>query len=51
MDENNERMNVVERLEKSVNELSDLKFALDASSIVAITDRKGIIHYVNNEFC
>ncbi|WP_313799713.1 PAS domain S-box protein [Cytobacillus sp.] len=42
---------VVDELKKSVNELSDLKFALDASSIVAITDQKGIIHYVNDQFC
>ncbi len=42
---------VVEELKKSVNELIDLKFALDASSIVAITDQKGIIKYVNNQFC
>ncbi|WP_102275039.1 sensor histidine kinase [Cytobacillus massiliigabonensis] len=42
---------VVEELKKSVNELSDLKFALDSSSIVAITDQKGTIHYVNDQFC
>lgn len=42
---------VVEELKKSVNELIDLKFALDASSIVAITDQKGTIKYVNNQFC
>lgn len=34
-----------------LNELVDLKFALDASSIVAITDRRGVINYVNEEFC
>ncbi|WP_394140364.1 PAS domain-containing sensor histidine kinase [Cytobacillus oceanisediminis] len=42
---------VVAELKKSVNELMDLKFALDASSIVAITDQKGTIKYVNNQFC
>ncbi|MBT2689293.1 PAS domain S-box protein [Bacillus sp. ISL-47] len=42
---------VVSELKKSVNELIDLKFALDASSIVAITDQKGTIKYVNNQFC
>lgn len=41
---------VLEELEKSMQELVDLKFALDASSIIAITDEKGIIKYVNEQF-
>ena len=42
---------VVEELRNSIHELMDLKFALDASSIVAITDQKGTITDVNKQFC
>ncbi|MBK5214989.1 MAG: PAS domain-containing protein [Flavobacteriaceae bacterium] len=45
---------VIERttqLQKSLKEISDYKYALDESSIVAITDEKGIIKEVNNNFC
>lgn len=42
---------VVEELETSIKELSDLKLALDESSIVAITNSKGKITYVNDQFC
>jgi PAS domain S-box-containing protein len=38
-------------LERSLKELADIKFALDESAIVAITDQRGIINYVNQKFC
>ncbi|MFJ7725044.1 PAS domain S-box protein [Neobacillus sp. NPDC097160] len=38
-------------IQQTKNELIDYKFALDASSIVAITDSRGIITYVNDQFC
>ncbi|MBK5480636.1 PAS domain S-box protein [Peribacillus sp. TH16] len=41
---------VVEELKKSVNKLVDFQFALDASSIVAITDQRGTIKFVNDQF-
>ncbi len=38
-------------LQRSLKEISDYKFALDESSIVSITNPKGIITYVNANFC
>ncbi|MBK9248290.1 MAG: PAS domain S-box protein [Ignavibacteria bacterium] len=38
-------------LEKSLNEISGYKLALEESSIVAITDKNGIINYANDNFC
>lgn len=40
-----------EALIQSLKEVSNYKFALDASSIVAIADPKGIIKYANDNFC
>src|ERR1043166_6625548 len=40
-----------EALQRSQKELADIKFSLDESAIVAITDQRGIINYVNEKFC
>lgn len=39
------------KLKKSLKDISDYKFALEESSIVVITDNKGIINFVNDNFC
>ncbi len=38
-------------LKNTLKDITDYKFALDESSIVAITDQKGIIKFANDNFC
>lgn len=38
-------------LRQTLKQLEDMKFALDESAIVSITDSTGLITYVNDKFC
>ncbi|HMH21175.1 MAG TPA: PAS domain S-box protein [Puia sp.] len=46
-----ERKKIEMDLAKTLKEVSDYKFALDEANIVAITDQKGVITHVNDNFC
>ena len=46
-----ERKETEEGLRRTLRELADLKFAIDESAIVAFTDQRGRISYVNDKFC
>ena len=45
------RRQTEERLQRSLEELSHVKFALDQVAIVAVTDAKGTIQTINDRFC
>lgn len=46
-----ERKRADDDLKNSIKEVSDYKYALDESAIVVITDQKGTIKKVNDNFC
>ncbi len=46
-----ERKKGEEELLKKIKEISDYKYALDEASIIAITNQRGIITHVNDNFC
>lgn len=46
-----EQRKVEEALKRSAKDLEDLKYALDQADIVATTDQRGVITYVNDRFC
>ncbi len=46
-----ERRQMEDQLKNSLKELADVKFALDRSSFLAITDARGRINEVNDQFC
>ncbi|XIH41513.1 GGDEF domain-containing protein, partial (plasmid) [Priestia aryabhattai] len=39
------------KFKETLKKLNDIEFALNESSIVAITDNKGFINHVNDKYC
>jgi PAS domain S-box-containing protein len=46
-----ERKKTAQVLTKTLKEVIDYRFALDEAAIVAITDHRGVIKHVNDNFC
>jgi len=46
-----DNLNYEIELEKAIKRLKDIQLALNESSIVPITDSKGIIQFANDKFC
>ena len=46
-----ERQQAEQQLRQSLKALSDIKYALDQSDIIAFTDAQGVITEVNDQFC
>ncbi|WP_258000322.1 sensor domain-containing protein [Bacillus sp. Marseille-P3661] len=44
-------MNYETALDEAMNRLRDIELALNESSIVSITDQRGVIQFVNDKFC
>lgn len=49
--DNTARKEVEQTLNETLREISYYKFAVDESSIVSITDQRGVIQHVNENFC
>ncbi len=49
--DNTERKKIENKIQENIKEISDYKFALNESAIVAITNKNGTIKYVNDNFC